>query len=357
MSSDSEAPADLPRIPVQRFHPDGGCSPSGWILLQGASAVAGVVMGLLTGFISQYFYLVVLFPCVIGFGIGWLGTTTITKGKIRSPWLALVAAMLGGLCAVWGMHYFSYMMFYKAQTANISPEEFKEVQNVVRNYDQLRQNPPDDEDLQKFLEFLAANPKVLRALQVESFTDFVDLAAEEGVTINSSRGGNGKGMNLGYVGSYIYWIVELGIIAGLAVMMMRGAAAEPFCQTCQEWKGWRMLGRVDLAAPAQVALETGNLNELRALNPMPYVGDHNVSASVCPNCGIESPVEMKLDKRTLDQNNNATYSTLTTVTYPGYAMPLIDQLFAEGEIVDESENVADAMQDGDEANEGTKSSS
>lgn len=320
------------------------------MLLQGSSALAGLAMGCVAGFISQFFYLVLLFPIVMGGAIGALGTYAIKQGKVRSPWLALVAALVGGSCAVWGMHYMDYRAFRTAQLKDTTPEELAQIQQVARQFDTLKQNPPDDEDLRDFLDFLAKHPEVVQALKVETFSDYVDFSATQGVTITSSRGGGGKGMNLGYAGSYIYWAVELAIIAGLAVVIMRGAATEPFCLGCHEWKTWRMLGAVDMHTQAREALETGNLNHLLALNPVPYVGRYVISAGVCATCGIDSPLEVKLDELTVNENNQTTTTRLTMVTLPGDALPLLEQVFAQA-AESESDQIADVMSQEDQANQ------
>jgi hypothetical protein len=81
---------------------------------------------------------------------------------------------------------------------------------------------------------------------------------------------NDKGTNLGYVGSYIYWGVELLILVGVSFAIMLGAASEPFCVQCETWKQERILGGVSPPADEAVdAINQGDLNRLIALNPTP----------------------------------------------------------------------------------------
>ncbi|MGH7223970.1 MAG: hypothetical protein ACRELF_12135, partial [Gemmataceae bacterium] len=204
-----EAPSPPPpRFQTQPYVPDGNFPPLGLALTLGGGLMAAVLVGFLASVIGQWFYLVVLFPLLIGLALGGVGMAFIKIGKLRSPLLAGVAAGLSGIMAMGTMHYAEYQRFL-----NVLAEK------LPVNRDQLQDNI--------------------------SFATYIDFMAKQGVTIGRVvQRGNDKGMNLGHIGSYIYWLVEMLVVAGIVWVMMRKAAAAPFCVGCNAWKDERPLGMV-----------------------------------------------------------------------------------------------------------------
>ncbi len=199
-------PPPPPHFQTEPYVPDGNFPPLGLALTLGGGLAAAVLVGFLASFIGQWFYLVVLFPLLIGAALGGIGMTFIKIGKLRSPLLAGIAAGLSGIMAMGTMHYVNYQ----------------------RSLDDAAKALPFDRgELEKRI----------------SFVKYLDLSAEEGVTINRAAH-NDKGMNLGYVGSYLYWLAEVIGVAAVAWAMMRTAAAAPFCIGCNTWKNERRLATV-----------------------------------------------------------------------------------------------------------------
>lgn len=345
-----------PNVPVVPYSPDGGCSALGWGLMLGASTATGVVIGALAGFVSQWFYLVLFFPLGMGVVIGSAGIFAIKQGKVRSEWLAIFAGCLAACATVWGMHYTEYQLFLAHRASEVGEEDLKAMIEVAEQFEQLKARRDElDENLRDFIQFLEQNPLTLRSLQVKNFWDHLELAAHEGVTITSTRAGGGGGMNLGYVGSYIYWAGELLVIAVIAFCMMSPAASEPFCLGCENWKEWQPLGCLtpDPHA-AKAALSSGDLGALARLSPTAFAGHYMVTAAVCPRCGEQSPADLKLEEVTVNEKNEPVRKNLLLVTYPGEALPLIRKMFDDGaaQAIAEAEaaetEVADAGQAPDE---------
>ena len=84
------------------------------------------------------------------------------------------------------------------------------------------------------------------------------------MTIGSVGHGD-KGTNLGYYGSYIYWLLEVPFVAWMAIVVMRQFAEKPFCAECQNWKVRRELGRFEHdPGEAVVAVSQGEIVRLAA---------------------------------------------------------------------------------------------
>jgi hypothetical protein len=314
------------RFETAPYRPDGGFGMIGSGILIGLSMLAAVAVGWVVSFIGQWFYLILLFPLLIGGIVGVVGIGAITLGKVRSPWMAGLAGFLAGCVAMLSVQYFDYLRFRaeldtipadeRAQIAALTPEQLNR---------EIAQLPPDRR---------ADARDLWRQVRINNLFGFIDFRAEKGVTIQHGRGGaHDRGMNLGYVGSYIYWTVELLIVAVLAFFIMQGAAARPFCPECNEWKQARKLGtltfRAGDAGGAQLlaALGSGEVARLVDYSPSAGEGPLHLTAAVCPKCGGGGPVDVKLQHRYKTAKNEEKTQDLLHVTYPGEALPALEAIF------------------------------
>jgi hypothetical protein len=277
------------------FRPEGGYSLPGLVLTFGLPVLTGIALGFAVSFVRQKFYLMLIFPLLIGLGVGVAGILAVKKGKVRNPFLAGLAGFLGGCVAMVGMHYFDYQ----------------------RCLDQFEE---------KFPGFRA------QAAQHFSFPKFVDLRAQNGVQLDRGRGGNRGGLNLGYYGSYVYWAVEILIVAGLAGFMMRASASEPFCPSCRTWKKTRPLGRLNIPRDlARQVIAAGEVVRLAGHDLAPGAGPLMMEVAVCPNCGPGEPVDVTFKEVTRNAKGQEKSVTLTHVTYPGESLPVLESLFEVSE--------------------------
>jgi hypothetical protein len=279
----SEAPPPPPpRFPTQPYAPEGSAPPLGLALTLGGGLAAAVLVGFLASIIGQWFYLVVLFPALIGLALGGVGMAFIKVGKLRNPLLAGIAAALSGIMAMGTMHYVNY---------------------------------------QRALDAAANSDAVVRAaLQNHiSFAKYIDLNAKEGVTISRAAHNNDKGMNLGYVGSYLYWLAEMVGVAAIAWGMMRKSAAAPFCVGCNAWKDQRPLAMVTVPTEdmAVRAVDEGDVAALlECAGPVQPEG-LLLKMAVCPRCGADGEVDVSLDRLTKNSKGQQQSKTVTCATYPG----------------------------------------
>jgi hypothetical protein len=308
---------------TSKYQADGGFTISGLAPFFGISAIAGAITGYAAGWVSQWFYLVLLFPIVIGAAVGAVGGTAIRIGKVRVPWLCGLAGFLAGTLACFSMYMCEYSRF-EAELEMIPPE-FREMARNLEQFQARRAELP--KEIQEFVDELAQDEQGRQTLAIDGFFDYMDVQAQNGVEIGRATDVNKKGgMNLGYTGSYIYWGIELLIVAGISFAMMKGRAAEPFCIHCENWKTTEELGRVAGDQPSVVeALETGRLSEIKAGAPMP--SGLILSIFECQKCGADSTIDLGLVRTDMNDKGEASTTKITMVTYPGDTAESIHSIF------------------------------
>jgi hypothetical protein len=320
-----------------KYKADGGFAMSGLVPFFGISAVAGIATGYLAGFISQWFYLVLLFPILIGGVVGAVGGWAIKIGKVRVPWLCGLAGFLVGTLACYSMYLCEYNR-YEAQLEQV-PELFREIARNLDKFQAQRDELP--KELQEFIAELAKDEDARRALAVNGFADYMDLQARNGVEIGRATDVNKKGgMNLGYTGSYIYWGAELLIVACISFAIMKTSAAKPFCIHCDNWKTEESFGRLAGEQPSITeALETGQLSALEAGVPTPT--GLTLSIHACAQCGAESTIDVGLTLTEINKKGESSTTQLLLVTYPGEAIETFRSIFTP-DLTSNAESPTDA---------------
>lgn len=306
------------RVNVTPYRPDGGFEPAGLGMLFSAMALAGAALGFAAHFVSQAFYLILIFPIVIGLALGWLGRKMVRQGRVRNPWIGATAGFLGGAFAMLMMHYFDYEKF-KREMAKLLPE----VAEVAALDEPARREFAADFEEPEFL--------VMALDAYRSFPAYMHLEATEGVTIGrASSTSPDRGLNLGYVGSWIYWGVEVLIVAGITLFMVKDETAKPYCPTCGQWKAARPLGGITGdAAAATAGVNGGDLAAIAQAAPTAEPAPVMVFASLCPTCqGAQSPADVRLAHFVTNNNGKVDEKTLAHASWPAEAMPALSAVFA-----------------------------
>jgi hypothetical protein len=337
MDENLEKPPQIPpepgpalRFDVLPYRPDGGFQWSGMSLVIGVLGSAGLALGFVAHLIGQWFWMILVFPIFLGIALGAIGTLALKWGKVRSPWIGGIAGFLGGCGAMLAMHYCDYRDF-RAEQEKL-PEGVRQffkfmkemrAENPKFPMPQLlapRNNAKDQPDLEE----------MFKDMSVEDFPGFMHRMAEHGVRIKGSHdfGNNDRGMNLGYYGSFIYWGIEVLIVAGIAFAVMRKGAAAPYCRMCDQWKVNRPLGSLHQPAEAAVeALRDGDIGRFVQSQPQVGGGDVLVIAAVCPNCGQSGTIDLQMQLVTVDSKGQKSLNTIAHSTYPGEALPVLETLF------------------------------
>lgn len=260
---------------------DGGISVLLFPILPVFLTVAAVVGGFLLSFVGQWIYLIVLWPAFAGFLIFLAGIAGAKWAKMRSMSVGVVLGMASGVLCMGVMHYCDYLRA-------------------------IGEAPQPDPRLATFWAFMHAQ-------------------ATEGVSI----GKNGW-INLGFTGSWIYWILE---VLGVGVIAFGGVAAslgEPFCRRCQSWKKARELGTVTGKAEEVTELvKQGDVDALVDLDPTPKAHDLVLTAHVCPTCQDDVDITIKLEEKYKNEKGEEQKKEHCHLTYPGEALADFEDVFGK----------------------------
>jgi hypothetical protein len=275
------APAQAPRFDAEPFRPDGVVPLSGLALLLVGVALTATALGFVLSFVGQWFYMPIIFPIVAGLLLGAMGRALVRAGKVRSQAVAGTIGALGGLGMMYSNHYFDCLLALN------------------------------------FVNWQAVTPIIVFR--------YIDWVAQGGVVIGDV--GN-DGINLGYVGSYIYFALEAALATGFAFAITKGAAALPFCRDCKVWMQPRTLAGLP-HVPENVAVEAlqaGALLDLLGAGT-PTAGGHplNLKAAVCPRCGGDGSVVAVVERITMDSRGRRHVKVIGQYVYPGQVLALLDQ--------------------------------
>jgi hypothetical protein len=123
----------------------------------------------------------------------------------------LVAATIYGI-----YHFSKYVSFRVAALVELTPKLAK-----VSN-----------ENKAKASDFLI-DYALIKATGHSGFLGYMLYRAQQGVSIGRFYSGNG--LNLGPIFTWVYWMLEFGIIFGVAMMMGKKTSEGPICESCGRW--------------------------------------------------------------------------------------------------------------------------
>ena len=287
MSSSGTA-AGLGVYGARPYHSDGGFSIQGLALTTLVGVLVAVVMGVVAAIVGQFFYAILIFPVFIGAAVGGAQTWAIRHTKIRTPLVCGAAGLVAGVVAMATMHYVDYINF--RQGMNEAALEEQSLRQAIA----MAVDPEERQYLNEILAEFESDPEVRAAMAVNSFVNYLEWSARQGVEISSAYG-NSKGLNLGYTGTYVYWGIEALIVAFISATVPRRRASAPFCVACDAWKTERELGW--LRAPSKVVSEVVQAGRLADLPATVGTSDDQVmiSAYECPSCAEQPEVVLEVN--------------------------------------------------------------
>ncbi len=197
----------------------------GWIALVLATLIGSLVIGGIVFAVSHLIYLIVLFPLLMGAIGGGLLVLVVKSSKVRSPILAGLFGLILGIGIVGVYRFAEYYIDFRNEITNSIRES--EGQDISQ------------QDIDEFIDL---------SLEDETgssgFVGYLKYAASLGTTITRSSGSSE--MQLDERATWIYWGIELLIVALIAAGMAFGAARQPFNEEAGEWyPGQMVIGRVD----------------------------------------------------------------------------------------------------------------
>ena len=214
---------------IETYHPSSKFNPICVPIMLGIGGILGIAAAFVIHLIWQAigFYLIVIFPGIIGVAAGFGLNFGIKIGKCRNVYMGIMAGLLiGGLSYV-SMHYFGSRSF-------------------------------GDPDLLTYLHAMA----------------------DEGYSIFF--------IPISGVFAWITWVIESGTVAFVTVSMAGGFSSEPFCEKCNRWFDGHLSifasnGSADNVISALYHQDYGRLKELED----PKVGERNrleLKLDYCDHC-------------------------------------------------------------------------
>ncbi len=278
---------------MKPYQPSNKVTNAGFAWLLGSSILSGVTIGGIAGFISLWVYLIVLFPAVMGlFGIGAM-SIAIRQGKVRNPAIATVFGGLTGLIIFTSIHAVKYQQFKQLASESITQEAGR------LNDSQMSQV------IDRYLQQQTGST---------GFVGYVKYEAKLGVTIIKA---GTKGGNIGEMGTWIYWITELGVVSVWIAMSAYSSAKEPFCENCNQWYGGKeRLGNVNpqLSTNFLNLLESDNFSEAgKLVDPLQgvYAPSLEVYLQRSPSPSSFSDLLLTVSDTSLDDKGNLQLKEVT----------------------------------------------
>ena len=171
------------------YVPSGKSDPGALPLVLAAAVGGGLAAGIIEGFVSQWLSLLLIYPAILGAVAGGAASAAIGAKRVRMPLAAMAIALVAGLIGETAVHYM----------------KFRHVKAII----------PDSDVL--------------------SFPQYLQLAAEAGVSI--TRAGHSEGSSPTLTGEAVFalWGVNFLIVCGIAMYVARSRARAPFCEQCNAW--------------------------------------------------------------------------------------------------------------------------
>lgn len=317
MSQPADAVVPRLQFDVEPYKADGGFPMWGAIQLMGVLGTAGIILGVISSFISNYFWLIVLFPLAIGLGLGLAGSLCLKRFKVRSPKVCGLIGFLAGCFAMLAMHYVDYRSAVSQIDAGLGVNA-PIVRALVNKIDEAKAKGEElPEELQETVAELEKEPHFLQLLRMDSVWKYIDFKAQQGVELKRAARG-GAGANLGYVGSYIYFGFEAFLVGIVAFFMMLETAGNPYCRECGQWKVKHDWGPVDQAHRVAQSISAGGVQPCTSGQEL-TAPQGVVSAYACPTCQSEGNIDVKVQQFTFNAKGERSDTQLAFVTFPGTA--------------------------------------
>lgn len=202
---------------MQPYVPSNRVPVIGYLALVIAALAGGLAVGALTYFVSRQFYLVILFPLIIGALAGACIYGGVQLGRVRSPLIAMLFGVLAALATYGTYHYLTYAIGFYGDLQ----DEFKAQFDLELS----------DEDAQELGDTILQEETGATGIFA-----YMELTARDGITFSDAgRPTTQTDPTIKGVAVWIYWGIELLLIAGVAAGIGRLRAREPYSESGQKW--------------------------------------------------------------------------------------------------------------------------
>jgi hypothetical protein len=253
-------PAPTPAVhAVAPYTGTPGGTAGGFVVTVLVGTAAAALIGGFAGWLHEHVWFVLVFALVVGLAIGGLTGVGAKLGKYRNKGGAAAAGAITGFAGAFFFHYAAYQIDYANMPAEAWP----------------------------------------------GFLEFLDQRCRDGSRIGGS-------IELGYVGTAIYWIVEALVMLGVSAGLATWPVNYPFCAGCNAWKEKRAVGAFVIDGPR--AIDAVVAGQPRAM-VSPASAPDRVAIGIygCPECGDAGGIEVEV-AFTRGQGEGA----VTTTVFVGY---------------------------------------
>lgn len=268
---------------MARYVPSGKVGLPGFATVACLSLAAAVAGGVLFHFIGRLIYLILVFPAVWGVALGAGVALSVRVGKCRSVSLAAAWGILAPVASYAVFHVLENAQVRSTYVSVLLLEKDATPESARRRYDE----------------------ELRREYGSDGFWGELAHRADMGMSIQKvGRGSSAKEPTIRGVGMYVYWAVELGVVALCAFFLPLSAARQPFCEPCRTWFVKKEIAALD-DARAEEGLRALERRDFRAFAACVGAGAHALSLEKCPKCS-ESPVRVLVEAVTQDAKGNKT---------------------------------------------------
>jgi hypothetical protein len=230
---------------LQSYRPSNRVPWHGFVFLLLTAIVGGLALGGFAATLSRLVWLIVLFPLGLGLLAGVLLSKVVLRHKVRSPIVSMAAALLMAIMIYAAFHYVDYQTF-----------KF-ELDQIIVAQQGLRDPAARDQALDGFL---------AQTTGYRGFFGYLKFTAQEGISIGHFDSSQTYTLNEPL--TWLYWVVEFGIIIAMAIAGVLDDAKKPFCEDCNRWyQSGEHLGSVATSNATQFIelVQTGNMRQARML--------------------------------------------------------------------------------------------
>lgn len=182
---------------------------AGFLLL---SVFGGLITGLTFGVIGSFLYLIILFPIIMGITAGTIITENIKYTKVRNIYLTLLSSALTVLTLYISFHFMRYTVLSGITAFQVAGDF-------------------SDKSLQAGKAIVEYTIK--QETGYSGFPGYILFKAQQGVSIGKIYSSNK--LNLGPIFTWIYWLIEIGIIGFITINAGKRVLKKPFCEFCNSW--------------------------------------------------------------------------------------------------------------------------
>ncbi|MBA3530946.1 MAG: hypothetical protein H0T73_03345 [Ardenticatenales bacterium] len=259
-------------------------------LLIAWALVGGIMYGLLLALVAMFIYLPIVFPLVLGGIAGKLLADYIKKRGLPNPTFALSCALLMGLTIYGTSQFFDYQSF-KREMRGALEERFGEIEQT---------------DFEEFTDYF-----LIENTGSPGYWGYLKLQAQEGIGIG--RVARSSTFTLRGPGFWLYLLLDVGLLIGAAMVVVKLQTDNSFCPTCRSWYAAESIGYVTgaLADSFMALLQQGSYKRAGTLitvdsTPRPYL------RLAMSHCGCERGDSiLKVTQVTGTTNGNESSKELT----------------------------------------------